>query len=136
VVRSGGQGQGLALTNQCARFVSDLHRGQAMRERQDAPASSGCSRRRRAPQALAAVLHTPTALCLVDFAAPAPPSPAPRSGAQRRADCRARRPRDEGLGHRPGDNFRVLPLEHPCLHAGYLAPAAALLARARPAGRG
>jgi len=94
------------------------------------------SRRGRAPQALAAVLHTPTALCLVDFAAPAPPPPAARTGAQRRADRRARRPRDEGLGHRPGDNFRVLPLEHPCLHAGYLAPAAALLARARRAGRG
>ncbi|KAK9825655.1 hypothetical protein WJX81_005809 [Elliptochloris bilobata] len=78
-------------------------------------------------QARAAVLHTSTALCLVDFAAPAPPPPPARTGAQRRADRKARRPPEGDAGCRVGDNFRVLPLDEPCLHAGYLSPVSALL---------
>lgn len=75
------------------------------------------------------MLHTSTALCLVDFLAPAVQPPPPRTGAQRRADRRARRAPDEGVGCKPGDNFRVLPLDNPCLHASYLSPVTALLVR-------
>ena len=66
----------------------------------------------------------------MDFAAPPPPPPPPpRTGAQRRADRKARRAADGDAGCRVGDNFRVLPLDNPCLLAGYLSPVSALLVR-------
>lgn len=66
-----------------------------------------------------AVLHTASSLCHVDFEAPAGPAAAK----QRR---RVRGPQPDPA-RAPGINFRVLPLENPCLLCSYTAPDSALL---------
>ena len=70
-------------------------------------------------QRLAALLATPSALCHVDFGA-SPPS----KGRAKRRRARVKPLDDLGTA---GSNFRVLPLENPCLLCAYTAPGAALL---------
>ena len=70
-------------------------------------------------QAHAALLATPSALCHVDFGAPLP-----SKGRAKRRRARVKPPDDLGSA---GSNFRVLPLENPCLLCAYTAPGAALL---------
>ncbi|CAL8461915.1 g1446 [Coccomyxa elongata] len=71
------------------------------------------------PQVKSAVLHTASSLCHVDFEAP----PAPAAPKRRR---RSRQPQPD-LARTPGANFRVLPLENPCLLCTYTSTNAALL---------
>lgn len=70
-------------------------------------------------QVKAAVLHTTSSLCHVDFEAP----PAPAAPKRRR---RSRLPQPDPA-RTPGANFRVLPLENPCLLCTYTSTSAALL---------
>jgi hypothetical protein len=70
-------------------------------------------------QVQSVLLCTPSALCHVDFEAPLP-----SKARARRRRARIKPPEDLGTA---GSNFRVLPLENPCLLAAFTAPGAALL---------
>ena len=73
-------------------------------------------------QASSAVLYTPSSLCHVDFGAPAPGG----SGKQRARRARVKPAEDIGTA---GSNFRVLPLDNPCMLCAFTSPASALLVR-------
>ena len=73
-------------------------------------------------QVKSALLYTPSSLCHVDFGAPAP------SGGGKPRARRARIKPAEDIGT-AGSNFRVLPLDNPCMLCAFTSPASALLVR-------
>ena len=81
-----------------------------------------------------ALLATPASLCHVDLAGPA----VPRKGAHQQQAAHKRKrgrtaapPPPGGAPAPAGHNPRHLPLEHPCLAAGYVGPGAAVLVERR-----
>lgn len=82
-----------------------------------------------------ALLATPAALCAVDLGGPPVPGGSSAGGGphqkRKRASRSAAPPPPGGAPAPAGHNPRPLPLEHPCLAAGYVGPCVAVLVERR-----